>query len=547
MELLEFIKINMLKKSLNKNIFLTLIILFSAFIFSIFPLLHNGFFPTFDDVQVVRIEKMFLEIKSGQFPVRYVNDLGNNGGYFLFNYYSPVVYYIGALIHFLGFSLVKATKLTFILGYFIGTLGSFFLLRKYLRSLFSAFGSLIFITATYVGYDIYTRGDLPEFFAIMLSPWLWFCLKSLKDKYINLFIFGIFFALIISTHHITGFISSIFVFLYFLFYYKDKKIRIRIITGILIGLGISAFYWLPVVGEINLIALKTNPGINSQYVSNFLNPLQIGGLMHINWGFRPPLLGINLFLFTIIAIFYFMKKKKETENNFLIVSIVGLFFLISGMSYFLWKNIFILEFVQFPWRFLTILTLFSVILIFKLINEIKNKPIKIFCLLILCLMTLLNYSYLRPSTYNYIAIYKAEDICSTTTWQQEYLPKNVIKCLPKNKLVPLIQADKGQIISNFKNEKNGRNVLFTVIGNKGEINFAKYYFPAWRVLVNGKPISPSVDEKYGTIRFEVPSGSNNVRIYLSSTQFEMFGNLISIVTILLLPLIYKLRKYESSN
>jgi len=162
-------------------------------------------------------------------------------------------------------------------------------------------------------------------------------------------------------------------------------------------------------------------------------------------------------------------------------------------------------------------------------------------------MTLLNYSYLRPSTYNYIAIYKAEDICSTTTWQQEYLPKNVIKCLPKNKLVPLIQADKGQIISNFKNEKNGRNVLFTVIGNKGEINFAKYYFPAWRVLVNGKPISPSVDEKYGTIRFEVPSGSNNVRIYLSSTQFEMFGNLISIVTILLLPLIYKLRKYESSN
>ncbi len=54
---------------LSKKLFSEAVCLASivaVFIFIILPLLHDGFFPTFDDVQVVRIEVMLKELKSGR-------------------------------------------------------------------------------------------------------------------------------------------------------------------------------------------------------------------------------------------------------------------------------------------------------------------------------------------------------------------------------------------------------------------------------------------------------------------------------------------------
>src|SRR5688500_13995787 len=93
------------------------------------PIFHDGLFQTMDDIQVVRIEQMYKELKSGQFPVRITSELGNGAGYMLFNYYSPLVYYIGAIFHALGFTLVISTKLVFLLGFLIAWLGIYLLLR----------------------------------------------------------------------------------------------------------------------------------------------------------------------------------------------------------------------------------------------------------------------------------------------------------------------------------------------------------------------------------------------------------------------------------
>ncbi|HSA83405.1 MAG TPA: hypothetical protein VLF20_00780, partial [Patescibacteria group bacterium] len=60
------------------------------------PFFLPGFFPMHDDTQVARVFEMHKALIDGQFPVRWVADLGYHYGYPIFNFYAPLAYYIGA-------------------------------------------------------------------------------------------------------------------------------------------------------------------------------------------------------------------------------------------------------------------------------------------------------------------------------------------------------------------------------------------------------------------------------------------------------------------
>jgi hypothetical protein len=88
---------------------LVLVVLFSYF--SIRPLLGPGFFPMHDDTQVGRVVSMGRALRNGQFPVRWVSDLGYGYGYPLYNFYAPLPYYAGGYLHMLGVSGLWSTKI----------------------------------------------------------------------------------------------------------------------------------------------------------------------------------------------------------------------------------------------------------------------------------------------------------------------------------------------------------------------------------------------------------------------------------------------------
>jgi len=515
-------------------------ITFLAFIFTISPLLHHGFFPTFDDIQVVRIDVMFRELLSGQIPVRYVNEFGNNGGYFLFNFYSPLVYYLGALLHFIGFTLVKSTKLVFILGYLLGGVGIFVLLKAYCDKLSSVLGVTLFLTASYLGYDVYTRGDLAEFFAFAMLPWIFWIFLSLK-KHPNLnrlFIAGFLYALLIISHNIISYITSIFIFLLLILPPYSKKTTIYYIFSIITASIFSASYWIPLFSEYKFLNLTSNSSIVGQYFSNFLSPLQIAGFQKIPWGFRPPILGSGLFvgiIFSALILLHHYKKERNI-NSVSIFAFLGILlsiFLISNLSKPLWDMVPFFRYIQFPWRFLAVVTVLAVLLISVTISKFTNAVIKIiFFMLLLIPAVTINYQYLKPSEYNYIATYKAEDICSTTTWAQEYLPMWTKKCFPKDNHLPLVYSRDPIIISNINSVQNGRKTFFNTYGNGGRVYFAKYYFPGWQVIMDENiniKLYPSGNQ--GLITFDVPSGRHSIVVSLKDTNARFIGNMLTLISI----------------
>jgi uncharacterized membrane protein len=535
------------KNNLLKTLFYGSVV-FLAFIFIISPLLHGGFFPTFDDVQVVRIDQMARELIHGQFPVRYANDLGNGGGYMLFNFYSPLVYYIGSFIHLIGFSLVKSTKLVFILGYLIGALSMFFILRKRVNLLSSVLGTTLFLLSAFLSYEVYVRGTLAEFFGIAILPLcfgliLWFKERPTILKSVFL---GLTLGLLVYAHIFVAINAVLLGFVIFIFPPFSRKQYIFGGLALLIGALVSMSFWLPSLLEVsNTLYSASYFGINS-YKTNLLSIPQLLGFQNILWGFKPPILGISISvgMLIVIIVLIFLRKKNYLILGSLTACLISLFFA-SDLSRFLWDSNNFLKMLQFPWRFLAGATVAGVFAISLFVNELKSK-LAFVVFLGLILLALSNNSYFRPLKYNYIAVYTADDICSTTTWASEYLPKWTNVCLPKPKkaVVPLVASvEPGVKIYSTKESNYGRVIYFNVENQKNsQILIRRYYFPGWNVFIDNNKVNIKPSGKNGLIAVVVPSGTHSVKAVWQGTLVENVSNWISLVTfcaVLIFLLSYK--------
>jgi hypothetical protein len=153
----------------------------------------------------------------------------------------------------------------------------------------------------------------------------------------------------------------------------------------------------------------------------------------------------------------------------------------------------------------------------------------------LIILALGNNSYFHPSNYNYIAVYTADDSCSTSTWATEYLPKWTSVCLPKPKkqTVPLVKGiDSVTKINSISEGDYGRTISFKVINQKkSQILIRRYYFPGWNVFVDGKQVDIKSFGKQGLIAVAVPSGAHAVKAIWQGTMVENVSNWISFITL----------------
>jgi len=523
--------------NLVKNLFYTSLI-FAAFIFVIRPILHGGLFQTFDNVQVVRIDQMARELIHGQFPVRYVNDLGNGGGYMLFNFYPPLVYYVGAVLHLIGFSLVGSTRIVFILGYLIGTLTMFAVLRRKVNLLSATLGTTLFLFSAYFADEIYVRGTLAEFFAIAISPLALGLTLELKEKqtYLKSILLGIVLGLLVYAHIFVAINMVMIGIIIFLFPPFFRKQYLLGGLSLLIGALLSASFWLPSFLEERFTQYSISYFATSSYKGNLLPIPQLLGFAHIPWGFKPPILGISLSIGIIIVIIGIILLRKK---NYLLIGSLAAFlvslFLASDLSRFIWNSSNFLQMLQFPWRFLAGATVAGIFAICLFVNELKGK-FKIVVFLGLIILVLGNYSYFSSLHYDYVSVYTADDACSSTTWAAEYLPKWTNVCLPKpkKKTVPLITSNDRESKFNSVTVNNyGRAISFRAMNKiNSRIIIRRYYFPGWNVFIDNKQATIEPSGREGLITVTIPSGMHSVKAVWQGTLTENISNWISAITLI---------------
>src|SRR3989344_4308558 len=168
------------------------------------PLINPGLYQIHDDQQIARLFLFDQAIKAGQFPVRWVDELGFGFGYPLFNFYPPLVYFLGELFHLLGFGFIDSTKLVFATSIFASGIAMYIFARSLWDRLPSLVASAFYIFLPYRALDIYVRGALAESFSFVWLPLiLWSFYKLITtSKLIYIFLSAIFLALLVGTQNL---------------------------------------------------------------------------------------------------------------------------------------------------------------------------------------------------------------------------------------------------------------------------------------------------------------------------------------------------------
>ena len=183
-------------------------------IFSILPFFHAGFFPVHDDTQVTRIFEMGKSLGDGMFPVRWVSNLGYGYGYPIFNFYSPLPYYIGGFLSLIGFDSLLATKITFVLALLLSGIFMYYLSREFFGKFPAIVSSAVYLYFPYHAVNTYVRGDLDELYAYIFLPLVFLGLYKIfyiqEKKYFDrnfywLILSGISVSLVVVSHNLSSF------------------------------------------------------------------------------------------------------------------------------------------------------------------------------------------------------------------------------------------------------------------------------------------------------------------------------------------------------
>lgn len=548
-----------MKKLSDKDWFwLGLIILVSLVIG--FPLLKPGFYPFHDETQIANLYEMIRAISGGQFPPRWAPDFSFNYGYPFFVFYYHLPFYLGSLFYFLfKTSLVWSLKLVFLFSLPLSGIFFYFLAKKFFSRKFSFLATCVYLLTPYRAVNLYVRGAVGELWSFVFMPAVLLTFLNLIERrnLLNKFLAGLSLAALILAHNLTAiiFFPFLIIFCFFLILnQKDKQNRLfSLVIGGLTGLAFSAYYWLPAVLEKRFIQKGTpfNPFDHFPFIRQLVIP---------SWGYGASVWGpddkmsfqigvVNLLAIVLgFLIFVFRKRflgqKKLMLFGTIMFSFILSVFMMNIRSGFLWKLLPLGEYVQFPWRFLLLITLFSSLSI-GFLEIFSNKIKNFFFVLILLLLSLLNLRYFKPEKKllvnddyylermfaNRLSKGESEKISEKYyNYSEDYLPLTIWTQKRPNSLPrSIFEISSGQII--FQKLKPTLFFVKVETNQPTTLLFHQYYFPGWQVVINGQKREIQINKPFGDMAFFLSPGKYDIKIWFGRSLVRLLAEFISLTVL----------------
>lgn len=531
---------------MNKKVVLTLLILFS--LLPLFELFHPGLPMTHDGQDhVARIANFYKNLEEGNLIPRWAPNLNWGYGHPILMFLYPLPSYSVSLFHFFGFSLVDSTKIIFGLSFVLSGVFMYAWIRSFLGLEAGIVASIIYMFAPYRFVDLYVRGALGEHVAFVFPPLVLYFLWKLSKKFSSWNFLGasLSFGFFILSHNAISlmFLPVIFLYSFYLFMESKnkKKLFLSIVSSILVGFSISAFFWVPAFfeGKYTLRNIVTA----GTYLTSFVNPssLIFGPWSYGGNGKLSVQLGIPNILAFVVSPFLIFSLVKKRKNYFFAAGLVlySLFviFLMFKESNFLWEKIMILQNFQFTWRFLSIPVFSAAVLGGYLVSTV-NKKIKIFIiLLVVVLSILLTRGYWhaknflnKPQSFFTNVYYGTTDTGeSAPIWSVRFMEH------PPKEDEEVINGQ-----AEIKEIKRMSTVHVYVInaGENARIRENTLYFPGWEVLIDGKRTNIEFQDpkNRGLITFFVTKGNHKIIIRFQDTKLRLLSDYVSGLSILALIL-----------
>ena len=550
-----------------RHIDLNLIAVILIAVIAALPFLTRSGLPRHTDLElhVYRAAEYGEALRSGVLYPRWAPDFFYGYGYPIFNYYAPFTYALASLFA-VPWGVVAGAKGVILTAYLLAALGTYSFARRHFGSTASVIAAAACVLSPYFLFiDPLMRGDLAEFFALSLLPWVFLAFDEPAVSYRKVAVRSIILAVLIFSHNLVALMGLALLIAYLVWrgLFMDTPRRwLRDAMAIALAIGLTAIFWLPFLIERDAVRLDVAGPGHFDYHNHFI-PLSmlLSPSPALDFGATSPKymynLGMIQWLCWIPALILSILNCKEMMAKFtLFFAIVAavLMFLILPASTFIWDAIPATAYIQFPWRLLGpiafALALGSAAAVSGLSSVVGRgssvvAPIVLVGLFITALPTmyppLWNTSFGDTSPRGMID-FELSGVALGTTSTGDFLPTPVGTVPPANQ--SLLDSYSSSVIDKF--DHSSLPVGGTALAEKHTANSDRFrvespaafrariltfLFPGWHAYVDGSEVLIKPEDQSGLITFPVPAGSHTVEVSLQLTQPQLIGTLISFASL----------------
>lgn len=528
---------------------------------------------------LVRFVELDHCLRQGSPWPRWTPDLVYGYGYPLFNFFPPLSFYPAEFFHLLGLSFAQAWNAALALYILLAGMTMYLLVKDIFSETAAWVAAAAYMYAPYQLYNALNRGNLGEALALPLLPLILWAFRRLliRGKIRYLVLSALSYAALILTHNVIGLVFTPFLILYVggLWWLERRTPRLLLLIGaaLLLALGLSAFFWLPAFFEKQWVKIHlayTPAGMN--YRCNFLS---LGELLSppspVHTSLMNPApprsLGLAQLALTLLAMagwWGFKDREKRFSVLFFFIVLISLMFMALPQSVAVWDRLPLLEYVQFPFRFLGIASLAAAVLAGAAIHLLSSRltfHVSRFAkrpsLIVggVLVVQLLIIAFSLPWLYPRYC-YTTEGLSIATLAQLErglgvigatsageYLPIWVKEAPSESGLEAMYRAGapierlepaslpEGAVIKSAEYGLTSADILIES-HQPFRAAFNAFYFPGWRVYVDGKKVPIVPTEPYGLIGFEVPAGERSIQVRFQDTPLRFAGKILTALSAL---------------
>ncbi|MCB9449894.1 MAG: hypothetical protein H6672_00550 [Anaerolineaceae bacterium] len=633
-----------------------LLITLALCLFALWPLAYRPGLPNGTDVlyHVYRVAEMDRAWSHGVLIPQWAETFYTGYGAPLFHYYASLTYYVTSILSRLfALDAVNSLRLLIVLGALGAGAGMYTFARVRGGKIGGVLAALVYVYSPYLLFtEPYARGAYPEFLALVLLPWVMVAYDRLRRHggAGAFFLAALSSGALIITHNLmalvlTGLLGawlvwgwladfalspnprhtsarlgrqhfSIWKVLFPVGAHRraplppiglneeqtkgasqsraSKTFRLLPLVALVMGVGLAAYFWLPVMLESSAVRLGNLTAVAQLDYKNFFVPFRellaqsprtdagaINGLLHqLNLGVAQWILALTGIVTVVLArrqphpyslrSFSPLQMERggrtagsegvrlQADALFFTLAAAGMLFLILPVSAFLWEATAPLAFLQFPWRLLgpvafclTVLAGMNGLWLARLPGRVRAGLLTVVVFAVVGLATPLFYvdEWEHETVDTSVAAYHAQELAGkqrATTFSNEYLPATV---LVEPGATPRLLADyaDGYPVNKAHLEVLPEGVRVELLAHGPQADSWRittpetftfevltYAFPGWTAAIDGAtvPITPS--DPHGLITFPIPAGEHTVTLTFELTPPSLLGVLVSLLTLVFL-------------
>lgn len=504
--------------------------------------------------------EFYHSLRSGALFPRWAASLNGGYGEPYFNFSPPLLYYLTAGFHAVGFNIIIAGNLAAFALVALAGVGMYRLGSEFFGSLGGLVSAVGYLFAPYFLAQLYVRQALTDFAAFAFIPFaLWGLYRWTRSGGVLSVVGGsVATALVLLSANPVALITLPALGLLALTLAARERSWRALGRGawlLSLGLGLAAYFWLPALVERDMVQLWRVLVGYLNYTNHYVYPQQ---LLVSPWGYGLSLPGpddgmsfaigpIHLLVAAVSALLLVglprrFERQRLIVAFFLAVLVLAAFFS-THLSSFFWNRLSLLQYLEFPWRFHSLIAVSSGFLCgFPVLaaGVYRARLGQIVAATLTAVLLLTGLPHARPEYYFAVTetdftpdVIRADLLAFTTAG--EYRPVWAAERPSAPAPEPLTVRD-GVAFYSVLSRAPEWAAYQVEARTPSWLRVNTLYFPGWTVTVDGATHPTHYDNPQGVFDFYLDPGKHDVTVVFAATPVRRWGAALSGVTLLLLTL-----------